>query len=201
MAWVLIAAGSIALIYGINRLYLLGCQGKSKQDINKQNKSKQLNKDKDQRYQVAQQYQQTTQQLGKTEMQKLKKDFNNNYKVLKKLNKNMTDIINELSWKEKSIKRAVDNIKHDISSAAESSNAKSTDVNNNQKNKENFKEMLNENIKQDKQSEVPEQYNIIFELYREGNSIDEIAEKLDIGVRETRLIFKLYGKEADNLAR
>lgn len=42
-------------------------------------------------------------------------------------------------------------------------------------------------------------YNSVFSLAKQGMSVEDIAHKLDLGIRETSLILKLYRKEEDSV--
>ncbi|MFW5981741.1 MAG: DUF6115 domain-containing protein [Halanaerobiaceae bacterium] len=119
-------------------------------------------------------------------------DFN--YQQLKKTNDKMSSIIKEIYKKEEEINNKLKEMKVDIPSNKMVSNSNILEDN---KTEENFSDILSKSI--DEEYLVPEKYLEIFELYKTGMTADEIAEKLDIGVGETRLVFKLYGKEAKNV--
>ena len=49
--------------------------------------------------------------------------------------------------------------------------------------------------------EIPDKYKQVFALVQEGKTGREIAEELELGIRETDMIIKLYQRKADKHAR
>ncbi|MEJ6950241.1 DUF6115 domain-containing protein [Natronospora cellulosivora (SeqCode)] len=117
----------------------------------------------------------------------LEEEFENNYQRLEVLNKKMSNLINEISSKEELLRKNINSFNVDISY-----------LDLNKKNQESFSQLLSKNISE-KEEVIPEKYIEIFKLYKDGMSANEIAEKMDIGVGEIKLIFNLYGKEVKNV--
>ncbi|MFP4661019.1 MAG: hypothetical protein ACLFPF_02415 [Halanaerobiales bacterium] len=131
------------------------------------------------------------------ENQRLEKKVNENLHKLRRLNTEMGSIINELSWKEKSIKRSLETLRSDIGDySIKQAEGEEEPARNN-----TFEEVLNKTMGKGQNETIPDKYLEIFKLHDLGMSADEIAEEMDIGVRETEIIFKLYGKGADNAIR
>ena len=62
---------------------------------------------------------------------------------------------------------------------------------------ENFRELLNEEMNSEredgKENNIPSRYLRAIRLKKKGLGTEEIAEEMDLGVRETELILRLYG--------
>ena len=65
--------------------------------------------------------------------------------------------------------------------------------------KENFREIFKDNYRQNKALPIASKYAQVIALSRQGLTCQDIAEKLDFGVRETKLILKFYQKEEDSV--
>jgi|GEM_PF-1333988 len=125
------------------------------------------------------------------ELEELEGELRENRRRLQELSQDMNKIMDELSWKEKSIKRTIDSLRVNPKEIEDG------DLPREQPEQGSFKELLDSKLENVKQENIPDRYLEILELHKQGLSIEEIAEKLDLGVRETGLIFKLYGGERD----
>lgn len=65
--------------------------------------------------------------------------------------------------------------------------------------KENFKEIFKDNYLGNKALPLASKHAQVIALSRQGLTCQDIAEKLDFGVRETELILKFYRKEEDSV--
>ncbi|MFW6306723.1 MAG: hypothetical protein ACOC1N_05025 [Bacillota bacterium] len=147
--------------------------------------------------------------------QEIKKEINNNYRNLQDLNLEMEKIIRELFTKIEMVKKGMDKINESKKTSSkfqliENCNyRKDHDVNKDvykeeTEQKEGFRKVLNESLKDDKDREeeennIPEKYQKLMGLYKKGMSSEEIAEEADMGIRETQLFLRLYRKEVDDV--
>ncbi len=182
MAWFMIIFGSALTMFGIYRIFF--CLSKNvylannNENVKNQKKSSSIAELED-------------------ENKELEKSIKNSNKRLRRLNSDMGTIINELAWKEKSIKRTIETLRTEIGYIPNSGDNDTKSVNKT----DSFEEILNKNLGSEKDEKIPDKYLEIFKLYDLGMTPDEIAEEMDIGVRETKLIFKLYGKEVEDAIR
>lgn len=179
MAWFMIIIGSALIMLGIYRIIF--CLANSKVIVKGRGKEKSISLS----YEL------------ENESRELEKTIKSNNQRLRHLNSDMGAIINELSWKEKSIKRTLESLRTEISNIPDQESVNNKAISKN----DSFEEILNKNLTSEKEEKIPDKYVGIFKLYDLGMTPDEIAEEMDIGVRETRLIFKLYGKEAEDAIR
>lgn len=105
---------------------------------------------------------------------------------LEEISRELDIIISEIQAKEKEIARAVKNF--EISSY---------------KHKGSFQKVLEQSYnnisdKRLKKKNLPEKYSKILKLADRGMKSDEIAAELDLGIRETELILKIYRNGVDN---
>jgi len=109
------------------------------------------------------------------------KKYKKNQDDLKKINSELGELISELSAREKTLKNKIRNLNNQVLSGNEIS----------------FDQTLKqENRKED--NNLPLKYLDAIEMYDEGFSLNKIAESLEIGIRETELIIKMYGRGKSN---
>lgn len=204
MAWFMIVMGFALLVLGLYRIFstIDNYQGNSQiRQINKQAK-KQSKKLIDKSRFASNSYKKPVPKMYneiENQGKELEKNIKDHYKRLRRLNSDMGTIINELSWKEKSIKRSLDNIKTDLGSLPVTANKKVD--NEPAATSDSFQDIFNKSIVSEEEEKIPDKYLEIFKLYDLGMTPDDIAEEMDIGVRETELIFKLYGRGANNAVK
>ncbi len=184
MAWFMIIIGSTLTMFGVYRIF-----GLSKNIYLPDNNNENIKDQKKKKSSSISELEDESRELEKT--------IKNNNQRLRRLNSDMGTIINELSWKEKSIKRTLETLRVEISSNLDNEHNHIKSVNKT----DSFEDILNKNLASEQEEKIPEKYLEIFKLYDLGMTPDEIAEEMDIGVRETKLIFKLYGKGAEDAIR
>lgn len=109
------------------------------------------------------------------------KKYKKNQDDLKKINSELEELISELSAREKTLKNKIRNLNNQVLSGNEIS--------------------FDQSLEQESREEVdnlPLKYLDAIEMYNEGFSLNKIAESLDIGIRETELIIKMYGGGKSN---
>ncbi len=111
------------------------------------------------------------------------KDAEKKQKRLSMINENLDQIIQEISKKEKKIQDSLAEM-----------NSKTT----NQSLNNNFKKILNKTSEEINENTLSEKHKKIINLYEDGFSEEEIADKLNIGVRETGLILRMHKRGAAN---
>ena len=110
-------------------------------------------------------------------------DAGNKEKQLRRINNELDEIITEIHSKEERIKNILEESKKEDMENLE---------------KKNFKKMLKNSTEKIEDNELPEKHRKIFELYNKGHKEEEIADKLNIGIRETSLILKMHRRGAAN---
>ncbi|MGM0437070.1 MAG: DUF6115 domain-containing protein [Bacillota bacterium] len=114
---------------------------------------------------------------------KVIEDAENKEKQLRKINNELDEIITEIHSKEERIKNILEESKKEDMEISE---------------KQNFKKLLKKSTKKIEGKELPEKHRKIFELYNQGHKEEEIADELNIGIRETSLILKMHKRGAAN---
>ena len=117
---------------------------------------------------------------------KVIEDASNKEKQLRRINNELDEIITEIHSKEARIKNILEKSKKEDKEDMEI------------KDKKNFKKMLKNSTEKIEGKELPEKHRKIFELYNQGHKEEEIANKLNIGIRETSLIIKMHRRGAAN---
>lgn len=185
MGWILIFIGAVLLTFAIYRLYNeISSSGEEKIDENR-NINLSRNRKK---------YRQVDDDLLETIRNKIinfEREMDFNYQQLKKVNDKMSLLLEKVYRKEEEINNTLKEVSLDIDKNKINLNLEENIP------EDNFSDILSNRINE--KDMVPEKYLEIFELYKSGMTADEIAEEMDIGVGETRLIFKLYGKEVKNV--
>ncbi len=102
--------------------------------------------------------------------------LNKSLELFQELTRDFKGVINEVSWQNESFQQAV--AKLEVQSG----------------NEESFKEHLLNRMYTTTVVDIPDRYAEIVKLYHQGLNTEEIAQKLDLGIRETDLICKLYGR-------
>ncbi len=184
MAWFMIIIGSTLTMFGIYRIFFF-----LSKNIHLANSNENIKGQKKKKSSSISELEDESRELEKT--------IKNNNQRLRRLNSDMGTIINELSWKEKSIKRTLETLRTEINNIPDNEHNDMKSVNKT----DSFEDILNKNLGSEQEGKIPDKYLEIFKLYDLGMTPDEIAEEMDIGVRETKLIFKLYGKGAENAIR
>ncbi|MFW5991824.1 MAG: hypothetical protein ACOCQN_01370 [Halanaerobiaceae bacterium] len=121
---------------------------------------------------------------------KLKEIIQQQYLSLQSMNSRMDKTIDELIEKERRLNREITKLKSIIIDTR----------NQNPERGEAFRDILDKNLVKEDEAEVPDKYLEVFRLREKGLNPVQIAEKMNIGIRETRLVFKLYGKEVNNVS-
>ncbi len=102
---------------------------------------------------------------------------------LARINEDLEELIEEINEREKILKQKVQGIDLEELRQARSGGS--------------FKDMLEEESKNIEDENIPAHYRQAIELRQQGVETEKIAERLNMGVRETELIFKLHGNGAD----
>lgn len=103
-------------------------------------------------------------------------DFLERVQRLKNISQNLDVILAEIQRKEDEIKKAVRNL----------------EAYEDQDRKVHFNDIFYKTYEELKGQHLPEKYRDIIALSEQGYSPEKIAKKLDLGIRETRLILRLY---------
>lgn len=127
-------------------------------------------------------------------------------KKLQNLNEELEELIQSIEEKEKALQIKIDNLLQLEDKLLEKSSKVSAEE---KKEQAEFKELLNREYSLAEEEEslpgepvvggISGKYQEVLQLAREGMEIDEIARKLNLGIRETGLILRLYQKEEDSL--
>ena len=110
-------------------------------------------------------------------------DAENKEKHLRKINNKLDKIITEIHNKEERINNILEKSKKEDREISE---------------KQNFKKIFKKSTEKIEENELPEKHRKIFDLYKKGHKKEEIADKLNIGIRETSLILKMHRRGAAN---
>lgn len=126
-------------------------------------------------------------------------------KKLQNLNEELEELIQSIEEKEKALQIKIDNLLQLEDKLLEKSSKDPAE----EKEQTEFKELLNReySLAEEEESLLGEpvvggisgKYQEVLQLAREGMATDEIARKLNLGIRETGLILRLYQKEEDSL--
>ena len=125
-------------------------------------------------------------------------------KKLQNLNEELEELIQSIEEKEKALQIKIDNLLQLEDKLLEKSSKDPAE----EKEQTEFKELLNREYSWRKKRRafrepvvggISGKYQEVLQLAREGMEIDEIARKLNLGIRETGLILRLYQKEEDSL--
>ncbi|MBF8435710.1 hypothetical protein I0Q91_01330 [Halanaerobiaceae bacterium Z-7014] len=181
MAWLGLAAGVILVVLGLGIRFFKG--------PNKQKKSKnkidnyRFNHD-DYRREILKRNQgynkiNKNNKPDNFENQEIKR-YEKNQNDLKKINSELEELISELSTREKILKNKIRDLNDEVLSGS----------------KVSFNQSLKQANKKD--DNLPLKYLDAIEMYNEGTSLAEIAESLEIGIREAELIIKMYGRGKRN---
>lgn len=100
------------------------------------------------------------------------------------VNREMDRLLNEITRKEQLMKKALADLTRNYELREE----------------ESFRSIFTHTIRGRDRESIPEKYSNVLVLHKKGLGVDEIARELDLGVRETGLILKLYRKEEDTIA-
>ena len=114
------------------------------------------------------------------EEQEIKK-YKKNQDDLKKINSELEELISELSARERTLKNKIRDLNDEVLSGGRAS--------------------FNQSLKQannKKDDNLPLKYLDAIEMYNDGTSLNNIAESLEIGIREVELIIKMYGRGKGN---
>ncbi|MFW5962080.1 MAG: DUF6115 domain-containing protein [bacterium] len=120
-------------------------------------------------------------------------------KKLNTLKLNLTKLIEDVSYKEQEVQQVFDRLNKIILDQVKRTESNLELI----AEKQNFKQLLNKNLSinsgfeeknpSNKESfNLPEKYREVFTLLEKGSSIEEIAEKLNYGVREIEIVMRLY---------
>ena len=126
-------------------------------------------------------------------------------KKLQNLNEELEELIQSIEEKERSLQIKIDNLLQLEDKLLEKSGKDPAE----EKEQTEFKELLNREYSLAEEEDslpgepvvggISGKYQEVLQLAREGMEIDEIARKLNLGIRETGLILRLYQKEEDSL--
>lgn len=134
---------------------------------------------------------------------------------LKKINNELDQLIKSIDIKEKIITEKLNNIINFQSTVEKP--VSNLDTNNEEKKlfqiNSDFKKVFDRHYHETKEQKnnekesiiknfddrINSKYNSVFSLASQGMDVEDIAKKLNFGVRETSLILKLYRKEEDSV--
>ncbi len=122
---------------------------------------------------------------------------------LKNINGELEELIQAIDEKEKALQSKIDSLLQLENKLLEKSNSDSPQP----EEQVDFKDLLNGQLAEKEESLPPDQetgviaakYQEVLQLYRQGLTAEEIARKLNLGIRETGLIIRLHGKEEDSI--
>lgn len=122
---------------------------------------------------------------------------------LKNINGELEELIQAIDEKEKALQSKIDSLLQLENKLLEKSNSDSPQP----EEQVDFKDLLNGQLAEKEESLSPDQetgviaakYQEVLQLYRQGLTAEEIARKLNLGIRETGLIIRLHGKEEDSI--
>lgn len=124
---------------------------------------------------------------------------------LKNLNEELDNLIQSVEKKEKALQLKIDNILRLEDKLLEKTNADFPQ----EKGQPDFRALLNQeystvdeeevSLREEETGSISDRYKEVLQLAGKGMSIDEIARKLNLGIRETGLILRLHGKEEDSV--
>ena len=182
MAWLGLAAGLLLIILGLGIRFFINSKKKkevkSRRDdykFNQENYRKEILRRNQSYNKLAQNNNPIN--FEDQEIKKYKKNQND----LKKINSELEELISELSTREKILKNKIRDLNDEVLSGSKLS--------------------FNHSIKQannKKDDNLPLKYLDAIEMYDDGISLNEIAESLEIGIREAELIIKMYGRGKGN---
>lgn len=121
------------------------------------------------------------------------------YNKLEKTNNELDKLISSIDEKEKMISEKLNSIL-ELEKNLENRLKKKQAEENVKNNHNNFRKILNkeyQELNNDINTSSNNRYNLVHDFAKKGMNAEEIAEKLALGIRETRLILKLYRKEED----
>ncbi|NLM96231.1 MAG: hypothetical protein GX175_01200 [Halanaerobiaceae bacterium] len=118
-----------------------------------------------------------------------------NYVKINELNQEMELIIKELYLKKNKIKEQLELLEEELVSLKKEQNNKLVHVENKSSFQEIYKEIYDKQYRRDARKGLSEKYLKALELYKQGLSVFQIAREMNMGVRETEMIFKIYGEE------
>ena len=104
-------------------------------------------------------------------------------------------IIKELYLKKNKIKEQLELLEEELVSLKKEQNNKLVHVENKSSFQEIYKEIYDKQYRRDARKGLSEKYLKALELYKQGLSVFQIAREMNMGVRETEMIFKIYGEE------
>ncbi len=200
MAWTLLAAGIILLLTGLIFRFLI-LKNKSTGEIkgepvdiyqNSATSSRQANKKAGagidrtvaSKYKSYKSGNKNTENKNKniTRNQREEKRWVKNHQSLSEINDELEDLIAEINERERVLKEKVQGI--DSNMLMRSKNT-------------NFNKTFNQQYQNIQDRSLPDHYKQVIGFHQEGLEIEEIAERLNLGVRETELIVKMHGNGAD----
>lgn len=126
---------------------------------------------------------------------------NEDYNKLKELNQEMDYIIKDIYNKKNKIKEGLELLEEEIDGLIKNYNNKLINNSGNSTFQEVYKEAVYEQIQNKGKRQLSEKYLKALDLYKKGFSINQIAREMNLGIRETEIIFKIYGKEDLNVIR
>ncbi len=126
--------------------------------------------------------QNTNSRTSKSREAREEKRLVKNQQNLAEINDELEELIAEINEREKILKEKVQGID---SSLLESSTAAS------------FDKTFDRKFKDVQERALPEHYKQVINFHDQGLEIENIAERLNLGVRETELIVKMHGNGAD----
>lgn len=122
-------------------------------------------------------------------------DIRNNYNKINELNQEMEFIIKEVYQKKNKIREGLELLEEELVSLKKDHNRKLIQDDSNRNFQEIYKAVYDKQYKNNAKKGLSEKYLKALELYKQGLSIKQIAREMNLGVRETEMIFKIYGKE------
>ena len=143
---------------------------------------------------------------GKNERQKEQNDENIKNMIdkrdeLNRINEELNQIIGQITRKESMIKKIIKNSDIKKENLLNNNKEKVLDDKTEER-KADFKKVLDQSSTTKKEDvafeeEITSRDEKIMDYHQQGFSIEEIAEKLNLGIRETQLILRLHQREAD----
>lgn len=122
-------------------------------------------------------------------------EIRKNYRKINELNQEMELIIKEIYQKKNKIKEGLELLEEEIVSLKKDHNGKLIQDDSNSTFQEIYKVIYDKQYKNNTKKGLSEKYLKALELYKQGLSIKQIAREMNLGLRETEMIFKFYGKE------
>lgn len=171
MAWIIIAAGIFTLALGITIKIVTNEKDNNKRRVYKSASAK-----------FERERKSSTRDVNNIAISnKAAEKYKQNQLKLERINSDLDQLISEISAKEKKLKRKLRDLNNQINDIPASS----------------FNKGFKAEFQNLKQNDIPLTYQDALAMQQENLTTGEIAEALELGIRETELILKMHGESGD----